>query len=1840
MRNYNSKKYILLLAAVCGLIILSAYNFYAYAQYNKSALLPPPSVPSNEAKKAAESDSSATRFKVKSTIPQGYGELYPSEKPIDLKDPSNITSQAEFDPETGCYVIRTKIGEREITTPFILSADEYNNLVLRQSMQEYYRQKNSQSNEQTNNPFNFLDMNFSLGPLEKVFGPGGVQLKTTGSVQINTGIKTNKTDNPALSLGARKKTYFDFDQKIQANINASVGDKMKFTMSYNTDATFDFDSKNLKLQYEGKEDEIIKNIEAGNVSMTTGSSLIRGSNSLFGVKTKLQFGKLTATALVSQQNAETKTVNTRGGAQTTKFTVNADNYDANRHFFLGHFFRDNYDLFCSKLPLVSSGISITRIEVWITNKRGNYEQSRNIVGFMDLGESQRVNNSHWATNSAVANPSNTSNNLLSEITSQYADARYISQTTSVLEPLSAYGIIGGQDYEKVESARLLSSSEYTLNSALGYISLKSALNADEVLAVAYQYTYRGQTYQVGEFSGDIASTEQSLFVKMLKGTTVSPRLPMWDLMMKNVYSLGAYQVQKTNFKLNIKYLSDTTGTQITYIPVGAINGMPLLQVMNLDNIDSNNNLGADGRYDFIDGYTIYPSTGKIVFPVVEPFGSHLRKKIGNNQLADKYVYEQLYDSTLTVARQYQDKNKFVLTGEYQASSGSQIRLNAMNVPRGSVVVTAGGVTLTENSDYTVDYSMGIVTITNQSIIDAGTNISVSLENQSVFSMQRKTLLGLDLNYKFNKDFNIGGTIMHYGEKSLTEKVAIGDETVKNTIWGLNFNYKNEFMWLTNLLNKIPTVNATAPSTLNVNGEFAHIIPHKATSGSTQGSSYIDDFESTQSGIDLRSPYSWFLASTPYDNSANALFPEASLSNNIEYGKNRALLSWYYIDRLFTQRNSSMCPGYLKNDLAQQSNPYVREITYSEIFPNRELNYGESSTIQTLNLSFYPNERGPYNLDANNINAEGELLNPEKRWGGIMRKLDNTNFDASNIEYIQFWLMDPFLDPENPNTDGGDLYFNLGEMSEDILKDGLKSYENGLPIDGGTSYTKETVWGRVSSNNSLTYAFDNTAGSRKNQDLGLNGLNTESEKAFPTYQNFVNDLRRKLSSDAVARMESDPFSPFNDPAGDNYHFYRGYDYDEMQLSIHDRYKHYNGTEGNSLSVEDANVSLYQSARSVPDVEDINQDNTLNEYERYFQYKISIRPSDLVVGQNYITNKQVSNVRTRDGEKQEVTWYQFKIPVKDFEKAVGSISDFSTIRFIRMFMTGFKARTHLRFATLELVRGEWRPYDFQLDVAGDLPAEGNIDIDAVNIEEHAGREPVNYILPPGVTRIVDSSQSQATQLNEQSMSLKVTDLEPGKSRAVYRNTSLDLRIYNRLQMFAHNEALIDDFNGVSNGDVSLFVRFGSDIKNNYYEYEIPLEVTPAGKYANREAVWPASNMLDCALDLFPAIKKQRNAEKMQESSGVSYNRRYSVPDPNRTRNTVTVIGNPSISDIRVILIGVKNNSGSVRNCNVWVNELRVTDFNNEGGWAAKANINLGLSDLATLNLSGQKETSGFGAVDQSLSERRIDNLDQYNIAVQADLGRLLPEVVKLKAPIYYSVSNEKITPKYNPLDQDVLLEDAIDACATQSQRDSIEAYAVTNKKVESFSISGLNFGVSSKNPMPWDPSNFTLSYSSNKQRNNDPNNVFENTNDYRGNFQYNYSPYFKPFKPFKKIKGKQKGIKFLRDWEFSWLPSSIAFNTNMSRYYYEQLDRNESDIEVELPISVSKNFIWDRQLAVTWNFTKTLSMSFNTNTTAHIEEPMGVVNRQLFPDRYTNWKESIMRSLRSFGTPYSYRQSFTA
>ena len=1830
------------------LMTVLPFGIIAWPQYYKSQLKPPPPPPQDTPGTPVSApegrDSAGMLSPVHPTIPRGFEDYDNPEYPADLRTPENVKTEVVYDPASGMYVFRTLVGDNEIVTPYMMTPEQYANVLMRQDMFSYFNSRNAETFEKKDKePFNIFDMNFSLGPLEKVFGPGGVRLQTQGSVQLSLGVKSNKTENPALTKRNRRKTYFDFDSKIQASINASVGDKMKFNMTYNTDATFDFDSKNLKLAYEGKEDEIIKNLEVGNISMTTGSSLIRGGTSLFGIKGKFQFGKLTLTGLVSQQNSESKTVSTTGGVQSTKFDIKADNYDANRHFFLAQYFYDNYDRFAARLPHVASGIKITRIEVWITNKNSNYQQSRNLVGFMDLGENRRLANDYWTPNLSFDNPSNKSNNLLDIIKNDYPGARNINTVTQALAPLEAYGITGGRDYEKVESARLLNSSEYSLNSDLGYISLKSSLNTDEVLAVAYEYTYNGQVFQVGEFSSDVTSTSDALYLKMLRSTTVSPKLPMWKLMMKNVYSLGAYQLQSKNFKMQVKYLSDTTGTEINFLPVPPISNQPLLQVMNLDRIDSNQESNPDGFFDYIEGYTVQSSSGRIIFPVAEPFGKHLASKIGNDAVAQQYVYTELYDSTLIVARQFADKNKFALVGEYQSSGGATIRLNAMNVPRGSVVVMAGGVVLTENADYTVDYSMGIVTITNQSIIDSGTNVSVTLENQSLFSMQRKTLLGLDAQYRFNKDLTVGATIMHFGEKSLTEKVNMGEEIINNTMWGVNFSYNKQFMWLTNLINRIPTVKSTAPSQFSVNAEFAQLIPNRQKSGTNKGSSYIDDFENTQTAIDLRSPYSWFLASTPYDPGADALFPEAGLSNDVAYGKNRALLAWYYIDRTWTQRNSNTLPGYLKNDPEQMANPYVREIKMTELFPNRELQYGEANWIQTLNMSFYPRERGPYNLVAENIDPQGNLLNPEKRWGGMMRKIDNPNFDAANVEYIQFWLMDPFLDPDNPNTEGGDLYFNLGEISEDILKDGMKSYENGIPVDGDTQWLAETNWGRVSRQNSLTYAFENAPDARLLQDVGLDGLPNDDEFSFPSYKEYLDKLRARLSAETVAMMQDDPFSPFSDPAGDNYHFYRSNYYDEHRTGLLARYKHYNGVEGNSLSPEQSDNPQYQSARAVPDVEDINQDNTLNEYERYFQYKVSLRPEDLVVGRNYITDKIEQEVPTVAGDKRSV-WYQFKIPLAQPDKVVGGINDFATIRFIRMFMTGFREVTHLRFATLELVQGEWRDYKFNLNSRNDAPAEGELSQTVVNIEENASREPVNYILPPGVDRNQDSGSTQATQLNEQSLQLEVTGLQPGDARGVYKNTQMDLRIYKRIQMWTHAEALIDNHTDLKNGDLSIFLRLGSDVKNNYYEYEIPLELTPFNKYNNynsrdRSIVWPSSNYLDLALSNLPQVKVHRNRDKSANVEGVSYTRLYSEQDPDNAHNTISVMGNPSLSDVRIMLIGIRNRSNAVKDGIVWVNEMRVTDFNENGGWALNANAMLSLSDIASVNFTYHRETDGFGAVDQGLSSRRLDTYDQYNVAVQGDVGKLLPEKAKLSAPVYYSKSEEKTTPRYNPLDQDILLKDALEAAQTKHEKDSIKSYAVTRKSVESFSLSNLRFNVQSKVPMPWDPANFQVNFSFNKQRNVDPTTEYENTNDYRGSFQYSYTPYIKPLKPFGWVKGKGKTAKFFKDWEINWLFQNLTFYTSMHRYYYEQQTRSEVDVDFQLPVQVSKNFTWDRQLSVTWNLIKSLQFSFASNTTARIEETIGAVNKRLFPDEYKLWKDTVMSSIKGLGTPWGYNQTFT-
>jgi len=1774
-----------------------------------------------------------TRWKIQLTQPYSLSDLYQS--PLDLQRPDNMKYDVVYNDTLNRFVIGNRMGNTWLSAPIMLTPEEYNSWTEMNERSAFFRKKNDEIYQaKGKEKFDFSDMHFDLGPAEKIFGPGGIRVRTQGSAELKLGMNKKSIDNPSLPIRNRKTTMMNFDEKINLNVNGKVGDKVNMNLNYNTDATLDYDAQNMKLKYDGKEDEIIKLVEAGNVSFPSNSSLIKGASSLFGVRTDMQFGKLKLQMVASQKKSASKSVSSRGGVQLTPFEINVADYEENRHFFLSRYFRNHYDEWMQKLPNLVTGITINRVEIWVTNKSGTTANTRNIVALTDLGEASKISNPMWTATGQV--PSNSANNEYQAMTTQYVAARDIDQAAATLE---GAGLVGGADFEKLESARLLSSSEYTVNTALGYVSLKTGIQTDQVLAVAYEYTSGGVTYQVGEFASDITDTKQALFVKSLKNTSCNPQQGNWDLMMKNVYYLAS-NIEKEKFHLDVKYQSDTTGVYLSYIPEQRVKNTPIIRVLGADRLDNNNKAHSNGYYDYVEGYTV--SNGRVFIPKVEPFGSYMRDYLVKNGVAadaaEKYAFTELYDSTKTVARQIAEKNKYQMVGQFKGSSANVISLDAYNVPQGSVVVTAGGVTLTEGTDYSVDYNAGEVTILNQSIIDAGTSVNVSLESNTDYGQTRKTMFGVNWEYDFSKNFQMSGTLQHLSEQALTTKVSMGSEPLKNTLWGVNLNWKKESQWLTNVLDKIPFLHLTQPSQISFTSELAQLLAGEA-GGTQDNASYIDDFENTKNGIDVMTPTSWFISSVPSLNFKEDYNDKTGLTS----GFHRSRLAWYCIDPLFTRRGSSLTPGHIKSDLKQLSNHYVREVYVKELFPLRQQNsyQGATNTLSVLNLAYYPSEPGPYNFNVEDLQSDGTLKNPQLNWGGMMRKLDTNDFEQANIEYIEFWLLDPFLytrEQPDANEYGGDFYINLGEVSEDILRDGKKFYESGMPVDGSKSFTY-TQWGKIPTQSTVTYAFATTSGSRALQDVGFNGLTDAEEQEF--YKSaYLDQIQGKVNQAVFDSI-------FADPARDNYHYFRGSDWDQMRAPILQRYKYINNPQGNSPDSDSRSESYDTSYKSTPDVEDINQDYTLNEYEKYFQYRVSIRPEDLVVGTNHIVDKREYSQTWRDNTKSSVTWYQFRIPVDEFESRQGNINDFSSIRFMRMFLTGFKKPIVLRFGTLDLVRGEWRTYDQQLSAA----SGGTLEASAVNLEENAEKTPVNYVLPPGISREQDPSQPQLVESNEQALSLVVRNMTSGEAKAVYKNTTLDLRQYKRIQMFTHANALEQNTTNLKDRELTVFIRLGSDYKNNYYEYEIPLTLTaPRSNYnrnvpADRRLVWPEENMLDVALSIFTNLKKERNKAKAQGMA--SYMAPYSAYDSEHPNNKLTIVGNPSLGEVKTMMIGVRNHSGDVKSGEVWVNELRLKEHNNKGGWAANANLNIQLSDFGSVNATGRYVSEGFGGLEDGVASRSTDNYGTYSVTTSLEMGKFFPDKAKVSIPLYYSVTKEKTSPKYNPMDTDMELKDALDAAGSKAERDSIENIAVTKVTQTNFSVSNARVGIATKrHPMPYDPANFSFTYSHAHQHTTGETTVREQRDNWRGALDYSWTPVYKSWEPFKKIKNKSKWLDILKRFGLNWLPQNLAFNTEMTHETYELQERDmESLTKSQLPITFSDQFLWNREFALRWDLTKNLHMNFQSATHAQVDVPYPDVNTDLYADQYHAWKDSVYRSavlnsVRTWGTPLDYSQSFTA
>lgn len=1771
------------------------------------------------------------------------------QSPLFFNDPSNIKSEVEYNPETNEYVLKKKVGSFNYRTPYTMSIDDYLKFDMDRSINRYWKERAGAAGANATGDGIIPQIYVGGEAFEKIFGSNTIDIRPQGSAELTFGVLSNRRDDPTLNVRQRNVTNFDFQQNIQMSVLAKIGDKIEFQTNYNTEATFEFENK-LNLKYEGKEDEIIQLIEAGNVTLPLNSTLITGSQALFGIKTQLKFGRATVTAVYSEQKSETSNITVQGGGQTNSFSLNADQYEENKHFLLGQYFVDNYDSALVELPIVRSNVNITKIEVWVTNIGAAVTQNRNIIAFQDLGERNPYNSTITPGTSTFPDGYH-SNSLMDQLLQYQTRVRDINTVSTLLEG-PPFMFDEGIDFVKVESARQLNQNEFSFNSKLGFISLNTTLNSDQMLAVAYQYNVIGDTtvYQVGEFSDEGITAPSNLIVKLLKSTTLNTKVPLWDLMMKNVYAIGAYQVQPEDFILNILYSGNDNGVPTSYLTdAGQVSGVPLIRVLNFDNLDPQLNPPYDGLFDFINGAstqggTIQASNGRIYFTCLQPFGNYLRAKINNDEIADRYAYDSLYTLTKNGAQQYPEKNKFILDGFYKSSSGSEISLNALNVPQGSVKVTAGGVPLVENVDYTVDYTLGRVNIINEGVLNSGTPINISLESQSFFNIQTKRLMGTHIDYRVSENFNIGGTIMNLTERPLTQKVNYGDDPISNTVWGMDFAYQTTSKFITKMVDALPFIETKQESRVTIDGEFAHFIPgHSKVIGKT-GTSYIDDFEGSKSTIDLKNTAFWRLSSTPQKQTDAGMFPEAASGSGLEYGYNRAKLAWYIIDPLFYDQTGNLRPPNI--DLNELSNNQVRQVLETEVFPNKDIPNGIPTNIPILNLAYYPGERGPYNFDVEGIpgisagiEEDGSLRNPETRWGGIMRKIESTNFDATNVEYIEFWMMDPFADGQ---LTGGELYFNLGDISEDILKDSRKAYENGLPTTDIAENVDTTVWGRVPTLQSLVDNFSNEAGSRAFQDVGLDGLRDQDELTFHAVDYL--EVIQNLYGDASGAFQQ----AIQDPANDNYHYFRGsdYDVDTQYSSILERYKAYNGTEGNSPTDDQNPESYPTAATSLPDVEDINGDNTLSETERYFQYQLSLHPNTMNVGENYIADVyNAQGIRLPNGQVGEVKWYQFKIPITDASKIVGGIQDFQSIRFMRMFMKGFQEPTVLRFATLELVRGEWRRYRYDLlspgeYVPNDIQSETAFDILSVNIEENGRRTPVPYVVPPGIERETNLGTTNLQQLNEQSMVLRVCNLIDGDARGAYKTTDFDFRQYGKIQMFVHAEKGISD-QELNYGDLTVFIRMGSDLTENYYEYEIPLTFTPWGtSSSDPEAIWPSENSFDIDLKRLVNFKLQRNVEMRTPGSGVTFTMPYFAFDG---ANKVTVLGSPSISDIKSIMIGVRNpkqtsitgNDDGLSKCaEIWVNELRLTDFNSEGGIAATARFKTDLADLGNVSVSGLYSTPTYGSIDKDITQLSMQYTQNFDVSTNLEFGKFFPEKWGIRLPMHFDYSESRLTPKYNLLDPDIVLKDDLKTYnpADQDSIKSLNEDLVKRKNINFVNVRKDKVGASSKSHFydieNWD---FTFSYSEMFARNVDI--EYDKQQIYQGGLGYNFNNNPKNIKPFSKSKiFKSNALALIRDFNFTLLPKLFSFRTDMNREYSQRLLRNKSQYAVIIEPTFMKKWDWSRNYDLRWDLASSLRLDYKANVMAYIDELPGSLEKD-DPD-YDIKKDQIREQVFSLGTKNTY------
>ncbi len=1687
--------------------------------------------------------------------------------------------------------------------------------------------------------------------------------KKLDSITPNYDTYLEKVDSLQTKYSEMKNAYEENKQKLQ-NLDQGLLEAKEQINEY--------------LNQPANEDAIIQNFDIGNINMRTNSILIPGIQNLFGAKAELKFGRTNITAVYAQQNSQSQTINVRGGGLTQEYNISALDYEDNKHFFLSHYFRDTYNSSLANYPYINSSVQITRIEIWVTNRVNNTDSNRNILAIQDLGEAQPDKVSLDAYTSSFFNPNNRNiypkneaNNLnpkrigVESILTE--EIRNISSVKQGFGVLSSY-VKEGNDYSVLENARKLSENEFTFHSQLGYISLNQSLNNDEVLAVAFQYSIDGKVYQVGEFANDgivntsletisgsqVVPNSNNLVLKMLKSTIVNVNQPVWDLMMKNIYSIGAYQISEEDFNVNIFYADPSPLNYITPVDASiwpsSLNNRILLNVFNWDKLDSYKDPVAkgDGYFDFIPDITVNATKGQLIFTTIEPFGETLFNLLDNpkssiesyenedsyNKNQEKYVFKNLYDQTKAFALEENEKNKFQIRGSYKTSQGGDIPIGAFNIPKGSVRVTVGSRVLQEGVDYIVNYQLGTVKIIDEYIKSSNTPINISLESSSFINQNNKRFAGVDVVHQINNNFFIGGTFLNLRENTFSQKANYGQEPINNTMLGMNLNFSKKAPFLTRLINKFPTIETEAPSRVSFRGEVAGLFAGNPKNAQFNGeaTTYIDDFEAAQSNIDIRGAFSWQIASVPFEGVNGADAGMGDLSS----GFYRAKVAWYNIDPIFY--GGSRPDDITLDEISKNT---TRRVFINEIFPEQDLVQGQNSIQSTLDIAYFPTEKGPYN----NRKSVDVVKTPSQNWAGIMRPITTTNFEQANVEFIEFWLLDTFSELDSTSDDLGEIVFHLGDVSEDILKDGHKQFENGLPTSNNEP-AKNTIWGKVPLKQSLLYTFSTDINERSIQDVGLDGINDAQE--FFIYNS---DGNRK------------------DPAGDNYEFYLGRSGD-----IVNRYKNYNGTEKNSpITITESN----RGSTVQPDTEDINRDQTMNTIERYFKYKIPIAKNMNIENHPFITDiRDNVVVDLPNSEKLTTRWIQFKIPIaksyyegtnfNSYFEAVNGIEDARSIRFIRMVLGNFSQPVVFRFGTLDLVRGEWRRYERQINENISQSVETTMDISTVNILENEDRIPINYVLPPGVIREENNNNNTIVRQSEQSLAFRVCDLQPQDSRAIYKNVDLDIRQYKSLKMFLHAESITgknplpgEGANEDFDDRLVAFIRFGTDAKDNYYQIEVPLKPTSfTPNVPNRlsaEEVWkPESNSIDIPIELFSKLKSL-SISKGQIGNLNYYDESFkeiqeftSISELVGTKKYKYAIkGNPSTSNIQFIMIGLKNpapQTGGDLCGEVWFNELRLAGIENTEGFAMISSLDTNISDVINISASGKFSSPGFGSIEQTPNQRSQEEIWQYDFITSTNLGKFFPKKWQFNIPFNYSINESRAIPKYSPFYLDVLLDDILNQAEGGAQRDSLFNQAVTYSNNRSINFIGVQKN-KTKRKRIYDIENVNFSYIYNEgiyrdfQIEDRRNKKISLVANYRYNFQPKEISIFGSQNALK----RSKYFRWLGELNINILPSNLEYTLNINRNFESQRFRQvnisgvDSDAQLSLPALQQRNYTFTRNFFLNHNITKSLRLTFNVSNNSIIKNYFIQGNNDELKDIDTS--KDIWDGFWDRGTPNNHLQSIT-